>query len=192
MESNSDNETLMNLIQQSKLKLQKKLNDVDNVVSNIYFDFFYYFIIVGIMMFFLYIILRDLYKTLKLYDIQNEDTKRTSFRKNANASIYQDDNEYAIDDNTNININSYIQDGFSRRNKTFFGEFEKLLKFKAENHLDDTNHVGDINTNSIHPKFDNYEYTTKKKNSSYWNMLFEKPKHHSLVNNSEGGFFEFI
>lgn len=192
MDSNSDNETLMKLIQESRKKLQKKLNDVDEIVSNIYFDFFYYFIIIGIMMFFLYIILGDLYKTLKLYNVQNEDTKRTSFRKNSKKSIYQDDNEYIRDDDISINVNSYIQDGFSRRNKSFMDEFDKLLNFKVENKIDDKIHTGDINTTSIYSKFDDYEYSSKKKNSSFWNMLFEKPKHHSLVNNSEGGFFEFI
>ena len=43
-------------------KLQKKLKEITDIKQDAYLDIFYYIIVVGVMSFFVYIILSDLYK----------------------------------------------------------------------------------------------------------------------------------
>jgi hypothetical protein len=68
---------------------------------------------------------------------------------------------------------------------------DKLNNFKKENNIDDTiyNSIDIKNVSAVH---DNYEYVKNKRETSFWDMLFQKPKHYGMVNNSQGGFWELI
>lgn len=179
---------LLDRISNTKQKLQNKLNEINDITTNVYYDILYYIIIVSIMFFFLYVILSDLYKTLKIYESQNEDTKRMSFRKSKNVN--DDDNEYPDNNINTKNTNAFVRDGIDKRNSIIFDEMEKLIKFKAENNLD-KDFKADIDISTLQSEKDDYLYPNKKKDSSFWNMLFEKPKHYSMVNDSQGGYFNF-
>jgi hypothetical protein len=63
-------------------KLNKKLGEIGAIKNDVYMDMFYYIVIVGIMCFFVYIILLDLYTVVKLHSIQNQDSKSSQSKYN--------------------------------------------------------------------------------------------------------------
>jgi hypothetical protein len=170
-------------------KLLKKLNEISDIKQDAYLDIFYYIIVVGIMSFFVYIILSDLYKILKLHSIQSNDSKKM-FESKSKAKILNDDNEYEIDFNEGMNKNKELLDGLTKANMAVYNKFNNLIQFKAENHLD--NLEIDVNENNINSKNDDWNYPVKRKDSSFWSMIFEKPKHYSLVNNSDSAFISAV
>ena len=116
-------------------KLQKKLKEITDIKQDAYLDIFYYIIVVGVMSFFVYIILSDLYKILKLHSIQSNDSKKM-FESKSKAKILNDDNEYEIDFNEGMNKNKELLDGLTKANMAVYNKFNNLIQFKAENHLD--------------------------------------------------------
>ena len=170
-------------------KLQKKLKEITDIKQDAYLDIFYYIIVVGVMSFFVYIILSDLYKILKLHSIQSNDSKKM-FESKSKAKILNDDNEYEIDFNEGMNKNKKLLDGLTKANMAVYNKFNNLIQFKAENHLD--NLEIDVNENNISSKNDDWNYPVKRKDSSFWSMIFEKPKHYSLVNNSDSTFISAV
>lgn len=170
-------------------KLHNKLKEITDIKQDAYLDIFYYIIVVGIMCFFVYIILSDLYKILKLHSIQSNDSKKM-FESKSKAKILNDDNEYEIDFNESMNKNKELLDGLTKANTAVYNKFNNLVQFKAENHLDSLDI--DVNENNISSKNDDWNYPVKRKDSSFWNMIFEKPKHYSLVNNSDSAFISAV
>lgn len=173
----------------TKQQLSNKLKDITDIKHDAYLDIFYYVIVVGVMSFFVYIILSDLYKILKLHSIQSNDSKQM-FESKSKAKILKDDNDYEIDFNEGMNKNKELLDGLSKANMAVYNNFNDLVKFKAENHLD--NLEIDVNENNINSKNDDWNYPVKRKDSSFWSMIFEKPKHYSLVNNSDSAFISAV
>lgn len=173
----------------SQQKLLKKLNEISDIKQDAYLDIFYYIIVVGVMSFFVYIILSDLYKILKLHSIQSNDSKKM-FESKSKAKILNDDNEYEIDFNEGMNKNKELLDGLTKANMAVYNKFNNLIQFKTENHLD--NLEIDVNENNINSKNDDWNYPVKRKDSSFWSMIFEKPKHYSLVNNSDSAFISAV
>lgn len=181
---------LLNRIAEIRANLLKKIETVSQIKSEGYIDLIYYFVIVGIMMFFLYILLADVYKTLKFYKQQNEDSSRTSYGSNSKSKTYFDDNEYDSKYDT-INYTESISRNLNVNNQELENEFDRLLRFKSKNNLD-TNLYASIDTKVISRENDDYDYPKEKNNTSYWSLLFEKPKYPSITNNSDGSFFEFV
>ena len=180
---------LFNRIEAIREKINGKVDEISTIEANTYVDLIFYIIIVGIMCFFLYIVIYDLYRTLKFYYQQNEDSKRTSYRKSKSATV--DDNEYQPEDVDNVNRNEYIQESLEKSNDILQSEMHDLKMFKKKNQMD-YNTYASIDTKNINHINDNYEYDSKKNVTSFWNMIFQKPKYPSVTNNSAGGFFEFV
>lgn len=172
-----------------KEKLLNKVNEISSIKQDAYLDIFNYMVVVGVMSFFVYIILSDLYKILKLHTVQSNDSKQM-FASKSKAKILNDNNEYEIDFSEGMNKNKELLDGLTKANMAVYNKFDNLIKFKAENHLD-TLEV-DVNENNINSKNDDWNYPVKRKNTSFWSMIFEKPKHYSLVNNSDSAFISSV
>jgi hypothetical protein len=170
-------------------KINKKVEEIANIEANTYVDLIFYIIIVGIMCFFLYIIIYDLYRTLKFYYQQNDDSKHTSYRKNKSATA--DDNEYKLDDENKFNSNEYIKESLEKSNSVLNSDLHELKQFKKKNNID-FNTYASIDTKNINHLNDNYVYDDSKNVTSFWNTIFKKPKYPSVTNNSAGGFFEFV
>lgn len=162
--------------------LSKELEAISNIKGQMYANVVFYMVIVGIMIFFISIILFDLYHVFKNYQTMNKDSNRQSFRNNSSTYFnidnysYEDDNVY----NYNVNYNEYIINKLNKQNKNVKDHFEELLKFKQKHNIDDKIHTS-VTPSNISPENDNYNYN-KKKHTPFWNMLFSPPKHYELMN----------
>jgi hypothetical protein len=167
-------------------KLNKKLGEIGAIKNDVYMDMFYYIIIVGIMCFFVYIILSDLYTVVKLHSVQNQDSKSSQSKYN----IFEDNNTYDNDNDNDKNSSMYILQSLNNQDDNINKEFEDLLLFKNENKLDATLYT-DASVKSISSDFDDYKYPKRRNESNFFSMLFERPKHASLVNKAGGAFIDF-
>jgi hypothetical protein len=181
--------SLLESINDVREKINKKVEDIANIEANTYVDLIFYILIVGIMCFFLYIIIDDLYKTLKFYYKQNDDSQQTSYRKSKATHI--DDNEYQFDFESSVNSNKFIKDNLEKGNRVLNSDLHELKQFKKKNKIDHNTYAS-IDTKTINHLNDNYVYNDNKNVTSFWNTMFKKPKYPSVTNNSSGGFFEFV
>lgn len=166
-------------------KLNKKLAEYAMIKSDVYMDMFYYIIIVGIMSFFVYVILHDLYLVVKLHSIQDKDSKSSQSKYN----LFEDNYEYDSTNEKALNSSMYILQSLDLNNANIQKEFDKLSTFKNENRLDSTIY-NNSSVQNISSKFDDYTYP-KKKESNFFLSMFEKPKYKPIVNNSRGtGFID--
>ena len=168
-------------------KLRTKFNNISNIKSEQYANLTFYVIIIGMMLFFIYILLSNLYSILKLHASLNNDSKRRSYRRNRLNVLYTDNNTF--DDDVSFmeksNYNEYIVEKLNKQNTNVRNHFNELLEFKRRYDIDDTLEAG-VSTDNLVNTYDNYEYTNTKKNTSFWDMLFAPPKHYELVNRLGG------
>ena len=127
---------------------------------------------------------------MKFHKQQNEDSKRSSYGVNSQSSKFLDDNEYD-DGHVSINNNQNIENSLDFNQKELESEFNDIRKFKSKHNIDNNLYTS-INTKVINRENDNYEYPKEKNRSNFWDIIFNKPKYHSITNNTDGGFFEFI
>jgi hypothetical protein len=178
-------------IEKIKQKLIDKTASIQEVANSSYVDIIYYIFTVGIMCFFLYVVLSDMYKTLKFHSYQNEDSKRTSFGKNKQKTN-NDNNDFNIEGVPFKNSNEFIQKNLQKQNVNLEAQFKDLQEFKLKSKIDPKVYTS-ISPRNISATFDNYDYSKNtKRNSSFWDLLFKKPKYPSITNESNGSFFEFI
>ena len=180
-------------IQRIRNNISRKLDELSSIRSDSYTDLIFYMVNVGIMCFFLYIILKDIRNTLRFYNMQNEDNKRSSYNLfGRSKEINSDDNAYYDSKNMYINSNNNIKESLGKHNTTLKREFTDLTKFKNRHNLDDTLNTS-ITTKVINHENDNYTYdNTKTPKDSFWNSLFKPSKYPTVVNNADGHFFELI
>jgi len=190
LNSSKTEQTLLYQIADVREKLMNKIDAIGKIKNDGYIDMLFYIIIVGIMLFFLYIILNDIYYTLKFHQLQNEDSKRTSYGVNSKSRTLLDDNEF--DDNyVTINNNESIKNSLDFKQKELELEFQDIRDFKFKNKLDNNLYTS-IDTKVINKENDNYNYPKEKNKTNFWNLMFNKPKYYNITNNADGGFFEFI
>ena len=181
---------LLDRIADVREKLMDKIDSITKIKNDGYIDIIFYVFIVGIMGFFLYIILNDIYRTLKFHEQQNDDSKRTSYGKNSKSLLLLDDNNYD-DGNVSVNNNESIKSSLDFKQRELETEFQDIREFKSKNKLDNNLYTS-IDTKVINRENDNYDYPKEKNKTGFWNLMFSKPKYHSITNNADGGFFEFI
>jgi hypothetical protein len=145
-------------------------------------DTFTYIIVILIVSFFIYIILKDLYKSLKIHYMHASipKTKKNMF---SNQASHDDDNVFRSNDYRNTNWTNSIKYMMDEKNKILEDEFDIIRKFKKINNL-----PSELNTSigiaNIKDADDDYEYT-KKNGTSFAETLFQKPKHHQYINNTD-------
>jgi hypothetical protein len=170
-------------INEIKESLLKRLDESANYTADLYTTIIYYIIVVGIMFFFIYIILSDLYNTFKLHNIQNSDIKR-----NKNNIVYDDNYNYDIDA-LEKNNNESIMTSIKNKDNSISNEFSKLIQFKQKHDLNDNLYINST-LDTLSSKDDNYYYPNKK-STGFWKLLFDKPKHTNIVNNSHDSYISF-
>ena len=144
-------------------------------------DTFTYIIVILVISFFIYIILKDLYKSLKVHYMNTSipKAKKSMF---SNQASHDDDNVFGSDDYRNTNWTESIKHMMDKKNKILEDEFDIIRKFKKINNL-----PSELNTSigiaNIKDADDDYEYT-KKNGTSFAETLFKKPKHHQYINNT--------
>jgi len=145
-------------------------------------DTFTYIIVILVVSFFIYIILKDLYKSLKVHYMNTSipKAKKSMF---SNQASHDDDNVFGSDDYRNTNWTESIKHMMDKKNKILEDEFDIIRKFKKINNL-----PSELNTSigiaNIKDADDDYEYT-KKNGTSFAETLFKKPKHHQYINNTD-------
>jgi DNA-binding transcriptional MerR regulator len=184
------NKDIMDRINKVKQKLIAKTATIQEVANSSYVDIIYYIFTVSIMCFFLYVVLSDIYKTIKLHNKQNSDSKGTDYQKNK-RNLMSDDNDFTIEGEVFKNNNELVQSNLSKHNDELEENLKELSDFKNRNKLDPKVYTS-ITSKNISAEYDNYEYKTQKQSSSFWDLLFKKPKYPSITNESSGSFFAFI
>jgi hypothetical protein len=147
-------------------------------------DMFTFGIVLAIMSFFIFIILKDLYFTLKLHYSNNVLPKfKIDISKDWMSSSVNDVNNFKTNDIRNNTLSESIKYMLKEKDKVLQNEFKNIQKLKSANKLDASmNSIIDVNTLSYED--DEYEYE-RKKNTNFVSMLFQKPKHYRL-NNATG------
>ena len=145
-------------------------------------DTFTYIIVVLIISFFIFIILKDLYRSLKLYysNIRIPKVKMNMFD---GKTSYNDDNQFDSNDYRNNNWTESIKYMIDKKNEVLEDEFSIIRKFKEINKLPNNLHTS-ISIANIKDSDDEYEYN-KKDGQSFVEALFTKPKHYKYLNNSD-------
>lgn len=167
--------------------LERKFNNVSYIKGEQYANLTFYVIIIGLMMFFIYILLSNLYSILKLHSTLNEDSKRQSYRRSRSNILYTDNNSFYDDTSftDKLNYNEYIVEKLNKQNTNVKNHFNELLEFKRRYNIDDTLNTG-VSTDNLVDTYDNYDYSNTRMNTSFWDMLFAPPKHYELVNRLGG------
>jgi hypothetical protein len=147
-------------------------------------DMFTFGIVLAIMSFFIFIILKDLYFTLKLHYSNNVLPKfKIDISKDWMSSSVNDVNNFKTNDIRNNTLSESIKYMLKEKDKVLQNEFKNIQKLKSANKLDASmNSIIDVNTLSYED--DEYEYE-RKKSTNFVSMLFQKPKHYRL-NNATG------
>jgi len=170
-----------------RTNIRKMYDQLLPQVSASYFELFYYSITMSVCLYFLFIILRDLKKTYATYyddiNIPWDEIKngfkpiQNIFDNKGGKDDYSYDNE-----NDGENIMDIIRESLDKNHTELSDTFESILNFKKDHNI-----KHELNTEIDHTTFgkisDNY-YFEPKRNTSFFQMLFQKPKHYPLVNNT--------
>lgn len=183
------NKILIENIEKATKRLNDKIENLEEVTKNSYFDLAYYFVTVGICFWFVYILLKDIYRTLKLHNVQTDDFKRVQARSSGSPQRFMDNNDYEFEEQS-FNTDSYIKQSSQNNSLNIMKKLGNVINFKETNNINGgTFEYADVNTNSIDPKYDNYAYPAKQNESSFWNVLLNKPKHYGMVNNNSDLYY---
>ena len=164
-------------IKAAQAKLTKRLNEIGNIRRQSYSRIMYYIIIVLAMIFFAYIILKDLYRVLKTY----QDNALVGEENNDNTTHgIDDDYVYIYDTDYARKISQQLIKTLDSSNENIKTTFQPLVDFRERNKLD-TKLYTRTNTHTLGPDDDTYTYD-KKAGASFWSMLFERPGYYSMVN----------
>ena len=161
-------------IKSAQSKLTKRLNEIGNIRRQTYTRIFYYIVIVLAMIFFAYVILRDVYRVLTLYYSNNPSVGT------AKVAADDDDNEYPADGDNARSISRQVLNGLDVANTNIETTFKPLVDFRERNNLRKTLFTR-ANNHTLGNEDDTYVYDGKD-GASFWSMLFEKPGYYSIVN----------
>ena len=142
-------------------------------------DTFTYIIVVLIISFFIFIILKDLYRSLKLYysNIRIPKVKMNMFD---GKSSYDDDNQFESNDYRNNNWSESIKYMMNKKNKVLEDEFSIIREFKEINQLPSDLHTS-ISIANIKDSDDEYEYNKKDGQMYQSNQLFIEKNPHNIT-----------
>ena len=156
-------------------KLTKRLNEIGNIRRQSYSRIMYYIVIVLAMIFFAYIILKDLYRVLKTHEENTEVAQEdTAVSTTDDDYVYIDDTDYAR------RISQKLINTLEVSNDNIKTTFQPLVDFRERNKLD-TKLYTRTNAHTLGPDDDTYTYD-KSAGASFWSMLFERPGYYSMVN----------
>jgi hypothetical protein len=183
------NKLLIEKVEAATKRLNDKIEKLQDVTKNSYFDLAYYFITVGIAFWFVYIILKDIYRTLKAYSVESDDFVKFKAKSTGDSQKYIDDNDYEIEEQS-FNTDSYIKQSSQNSAMNMIKNLGNIIDFKQKNNINGgVFEYADETTNNIDPKYDDYDYPAKKNESSFWNVLLNKPKHYDMVNNNSDLYY---
>lgn len=175
-------ENIMNIDQKIESMRQKwysQVKELGQMADDLAYEYLTYTFVVIIMIFFLYIILSNLYSTFKFHEMLNKDARHESYRNNSINRAKLDNNEFSQEFDPFYNTNEYILDNLQRNDQNVKQRFQRLLEFKRRNNIDSDLHIN-IDQNVISNKVDNYAYPDKVKNTPFLEMLFSEPNYNQL------------
>lgn len=169
--------TLTKQISEIREELKMQTERVVKVKRQNMFDDFKFYVIAFVCLFFLYILIANTVRTIRLYLKNKKIEREEEMRRRA-----PDDNQYEPEYTINANISKKYRSSVSRARENQNKELHaaKLEKnaasqvYKTDRQIRDSPLEADINMNVLDRSQDEYEYAeSKKKNAqSYWDMLF--------------------
>lgn len=172
-------------IRHAQDRLNSQLNNISGIRQEAYINLMYYVIIVSSMIFCAYVILADLYRTLKSY---NENDKRMKKSVAAKQKQFNDDYAYSPPYSYERNITKEIIKNLQETDEGIKSSLSPIKNFNKRHDIDSAFYtktgVRSLTTD------DNYVYE-KKVNNNYWSMIFEKPNYHSILNSDPRNYIYF-
>ena len=171
-------------LDQMKQNWKANLESIRTIKGSIRFELIIYFFVVMVMLFFIAVILLDLYNTFRFHSVMSQDARHQSYWNNKRNAL-DDDNEYGDGGGVNfVNTNEYIMSGLEQRDRNVNRHFESLLAFKKRHNIETDLNV-DIDAKVLGRENDNYSYPSTKKNTPFTELLFAEPNY-SFVNRAGG------
>lgn len=162
-------------------KIDKISSDIYKSLSNQAFELdsnsdtnqLYFIVNILIIIFFIYIIVSNILKTIKVYNDNNSFV--TKFFKTS------DDYDYNDYFNKSKNDLKVIDKTIKTKSKIHSSTFDNIGTFKRKHNID-SNLYSIIDNEIIKKQYDNYIYDVNKTGESFWNLLFSKAKYDDVVN----------
>lgn len=156
-------------------------------VSASYFELFYYVITMFVCLYFVVVLLSSLKNTYLTYydDINIPWDKVSKFEFKPIDNLFDNkggDDDYSLQEDNHENMMELIKESLDKNNTLLSDTFQPILDFKKENNMKHNLNTT-IDTTTFGEISDDYVFESKK-NTPFFQMLFEKPKHYPLVNNS--------
>lgn len=162
---------------------KRNLDMIRGIRGSIRLELIIYFFVVSVMLFFIVVILSDLYNTFRLNNIINKDARNESYRNNK-RNAPDDDNDYGGDGYTNfVNTNEYIMGSLESKDRNVNKHFENLLAFKKRHNIDTELSIG-IDKKVLGNTSDDYNYPVRK-NTPFTELLFSEPDY-DFINRAGG------
>lgn len=159
------------------------IDKIRGMKGSIRFELMIYFFVVSVMLFFIVIILSDLYNTFRFNQMINKDSRHESYRNNKRNAL-DDDNDYGGDGYGNfVNTNEYIMSSLEQKDRNVNKHFENLLAFKKRHNIDTELSVG-VDERVLGSANDDYKYPALK-NTPFTELLFSEPDYNFI--NRAGG-----
>jgi len=177
-------------IRHAQDRLNAQLNSISGIKQQVYVNLIYYVMIVCSMVFCAYIILADLYRILQAH---HGNTKRVEAAENSykrlfrNGEHHGDNYVYPVSDNFKKNMSKEILKNLKQTDANIMDNMEYLKKFREKHNMNHTLFVRTDPKSLVND--DNYVYESGKNN--FWEMIFERPTYHSILNSDPRNYIEF-
>ena len=171
--------TIADKIDSMRQKWYDQLKKINENLDDIQYQYMVYGFVIMIMLFFLYIILADFYKTFSFYNMLNKDSDHKTYRNNSINRAKLDNNEDESEFDAFYNTNEYIMDNLAEKDKNMQLQLQRLLEFKRRNNIDDSLHVK-VDEKVMSTERDNYAYAPNKKSTPFLEMMFSEPNYSKL------------
>jgi hypothetical protein len=172
-------------IRHAQDRLNSQLNNISGIRQEVYVNLMYYVIIVASMIFCTYIILADLYRTLKSHNENNKRMKQSAATK---EKQFNDDYVYPPPHSYERNITNEIIKNLQETDQGIKSSLSAIKNFNKRHDIDSAFYtktgVRSLTTD------DNYMYE-KNVNDNFWSMIFEKPTYHSILNSDPRNYIYF-
>lgn len=167
-------------IRHAQDRLNSQLNNISGIRKQVYVNLLYYMLIVSSMILCAYVILADLYRTLKNHNRTNQRIRLRWQTNMFSSENHDDDYLYPTGEALNKNINNEIIKNLKRTNTDLTQNLANIKNFNKKINIDYAQH-NQVDLRSL-TNDDDYLYNPIKNN--FWEMLFERPTFHSILNSN--------
>lgn len=173
----SDNKDPLDYLMEATEGLKESIKQLKDIQTDHVYQVISNFILLSIMMFFMYLILSNIFNIMSLY-YRNNTIFKNQDKTNIDYNNY-DEEKYPLE---TMNMNDTILNTVNNSTSNQLKKLETIMKLKEDNNVDPGIHA-QIDKLALTKEHDNYVYSKgNEKEQSFWDLLFEEPKYKNVVN----------